>query len=194
MAETESWVFLNFPYDRTYEPVAIAMMTCLVAVGRTPKAAVEASPGQERLSKIIDLIRKSPVSLHDLSLRAEPRLNMPFELGVACANRHENNPDHEIVIFETEAYRLQRTLSDLNGFDPVLYDGQATVMLKAILEVFASAGEVPELAKVIAVHRKVRKAVLQIKRREHKTTIFDAHMWRLSVGAMVKVSVEAGLL
>ena len=47
---------------------------------------------------------------------------MPFELGMAVALARGNN-SRRFVLLETKRYRLQRTLSDLNGFDPGIHEG-----------------------------------------------------------------------
>ena len=88
-------VFLNCPLDKEYEPVLQAVLFCLVRLGLKPRIATERSDaGEARISKIIELIKSSRYSIHDLSRcqarRAGERyrLNMPFELGMDFGCRH----------------------------------------------------------------------------------------------------------
>jgi hypothetical protein len=85
-------VFLNIPFDTSYEPLFIALISALVAIGRTPRCVLEVpEQGEGRLRRIFDLIRRCHVSVHDLSRVGLPvRFNMPFELGLAFALRRMN--------------------------------------------------------------------------------------------------------
>ena len=80
--------------------------------------------GDIRLDKLVQLIRESPRSIHDLS-RVEPdrnelpRFNMPFELGLALgAKRFGQRLGDRIKIMVADPYRLPAYLSDLGGNDP----------------------------------------------------------------------------
>jgi hypothetical protein len=43
---------------------------------------------------------------------------MPFEVGVCCAvDRLHRERRHQYYVFEEKAYRLQKSLSDLGGYD-----------------------------------------------------------------------------
>jgi hypothetical protein len=99
-------VFLNCPFDISYEPLFIALVSSLVAIGRTPRCVLELPEvGAGRLARIIALIRDCPVSIHDLSRVGTPaRFNMPFELGIAAALARLNR-SHQFVF------------SKLNGLD-----------------------------------------------------------------------------
>jgi len=85
-----------------------------------------AHPNQDRLAKIIELIEKSKFSIHDLS-RIEashgiPRFNMPLELGVALYRSAKAN--HEVFVFESKAFRAQRSTSDINKIDAKIHNGR----------------------------------------------------------------------
>lgn len=82
--------------------------------------------GEVRLDKIVELIRASRLSIHDLSrVRATragelARLNMPFELGIdygfAQADPAKFAQKRLLVIAE-EPYKYQAALSDIAGWD-----------------------------------------------------------------------------
>jgi hypothetical protein len=85
---------------------------------------------------------KCPYSFHDLS-RVElshgvPRFNMPFELGLAVEMSHRQK--HRWFVFESKPYRLPRSLSDLNGTDPLIHDGRPEGLLRALADVFDAPG------------------------------------------------------
>lgn len=118
-------VFVNVPFDDAYEPLFEALIFAISACGYRPRCALEDSDsGDIRLDKLVELIRESPRSIHDLS-RTEvgenqlPRFNMPFELGLALgAKRFGRRPRDRIKIMVAEPYRLPAYLSDLGGNDP----------------------------------------------------------------------------
>src|SRR3990172_2297396 len=63
-----SRVFVNAPYDGRYERLFVSLIAGLVALGRQPVCAVAAADaGEGRLRRILDLISKCDLSIHDLS-------------------------------------------------------------------------------------------------------------------------------
>ena len=67
---------------------------------------------------------------------------MPFELGLAVAlarltSGAESN--HGFALFEARPFRLQRSLSDMNGFDPTIHDGTRDGAVRCALEIFVDA-------------------------------------------------------
>ena len=79
-------VFINSPFDTSYERQFVALLAAIISIGRTPRCVLEVPGGPGRLSKIFDLLRECEVSVHDLSRVGLPaRFNMPFELGLAFA-------------------------------------------------------------------------------------------------------------
>ena len=123
----ETNVFVNCPFDADYDPLLKALLYTLMALGYTPRIATErADSGEQRVTKICELIKASRYSIHDLSrLRAAAegeyyRMNMPFELGVDYGTRsHAGAPydGKQFLILETKRYAYMRALSDLNGVD-----------------------------------------------------------------------------
>ncbi len=119
-------VFINCPFDSEYAPIFEAIVFAVHDAGFRPKCARERlDSGEIRLQKIVDLIRASRYSIHDLS-RTEldratelPRFNMPLELGIDLGCR-AFSPSHRrksMLIFDTEQYRFQKYVSDLGGQD-----------------------------------------------------------------------------
>ncbi len=80
-------VFVNVPFDATYEPLFVTLVGTLVFLGQKPRCVLEVrEKGDGRLIRILDLMRTCRMSVHDLSRTGTPvRFNMPFELGLASA-------------------------------------------------------------------------------------------------------------
>jgi hypothetical protein len=105
----------------------------LVRFGLTPRIATERNEaGETRLEKIVELIRSSKYSIHDLSRSQAAvagehyRLNMPFELGIdfGC-KRLGDGPlaEKKILVLQSQNYRHQVALSDLAGVDVEAHNG-----------------------------------------------------------------------
>ena len=83
-------------------------------------ASSETDSKSSRLERIIELMKSSKYSIHDLSkLRSEKkkeyyRMNMPFELGLDYGI---GGKEKVFLVFEDEAYKLKIALSDINGWD-----------------------------------------------------------------------------
>jgi hypothetical protein len=119
-------VFINCPFDSAYQCLIRPLLFTIVYCGLKPRIASErADSGEVRVSKIIELLRESKYSVHDLSRMDPtadtlPRLNMPFELGLDIGMRIAGKgrlSQKKILIIEREKYRYQAALSDLSGND-----------------------------------------------------------------------------
>jgi hypothetical protein len=125
-AEFERNVFINCPFDSEYAPIFEAIVFAVHDAGFRPKCARERlDSGEIRLQKIIQLIRVSRYSIHDLS-RTEldvvtelPRFNMPLELGIDLGCKAFSPPHRfkSLLIFDSEQYRFQKYVSDISGQD-----------------------------------------------------------------------------
>ena len=134
----ENGVFVNVPFDSSYEPLFITLVGVLVFLGQDPHCVLEVrEKGDGRLTRIVDLMRTCKVSIHDLSRTGTPaRFNMPFELGLACALKIADPKAYEILVLESEPYRIDRTLSDYKGRDPLIHHGTCDGMLACLLDAF----------------------------------------------------------
>src|SRR5438309_973882 len=100
-------LFINCPLDDEYLPLLRPLLFTVVALRLEPRLAIGRSDaGETRIQKIMDLIRQSRFSIHDLSrCRAQRkgeffRLNMPLELGL----------DHGCKMFKGGKWRKKRSL------------------------------------------------------------------------------------
>lgn len=66
---------------------------------------------------------------------------MLFELGlaVAVARLPRTEPAHAFALLEARPFRLQRSLSDMNGFDPMIHNGARAGAVRCMFEIFADA-------------------------------------------------------
>jgi len=130
----EKNVFVNWPFDDRYFPLLRPLLFTVIYLGLKPRIALEAiDSGDLRLNKIVDLIRDSKLSIHDLS-RSEAaaagelyRLNMPFELGIDFGCRLFGKPKHRqkrTLVLEGKPHRYKASISDLAGADIECHDDE----------------------------------------------------------------------
>lgn len=131
--EFDRSVFINCPLDADYRPIMEAILFCVIDCGLIPRIATERlDSGEVRLSKIVELIRASRYSIHDLSrVQAHEvgefsRLNMPFELGVDWGIAQEGAgrlTSKQLLVIARDPYAYQAALSDIAGWDIRSHEG-----------------------------------------------------------------------
>ena len=130
----ERSIFFNCPFDMVYQPIFHALIFAAYDCGMRPRCALDVDDaGETRISKIIEIIRGSRLSMHDIS-RTEldsgsslPRFNMPFELGLFIGARQFGDAVQRrksCLILDREPYRYQKFLSDIAGQDIRTHGGQ----------------------------------------------------------------------
>lgn len=121
-------VFINCPFDKK-NTILKPILFCLMSNGFYPTISLDkADSGQNRLNKIVDMMKHAKYSIHDLSILKSDksgeyaRMNMPFELGIDFGLRYsgENNQYNEKIqlILCSEKYEYVKSISDLGGVDP----------------------------------------------------------------------------
>lgn len=190
-------VFLNIPYDDRFCRLYLAYISGLVYLGLDPRATVEIPGGQNRLDKILDLIRSCRYSIHDLSrvqldrkTPLTPRFNMPFELGLAVASAKIGKYPHDWFVFETVHRRAAKSLSDLSGTDPNIHCGTVEGVMRELCNAFVRQTghvrySVPEMMKT---YRAVSLLVEDIERETRAKSLFEARVFRLLCSAARRVS------
>jgi len=163
-------VFLNIPYDKKFERLFIAYVAGVSAFGLVPRATLEIPDSPRRLNKILKLIGDCEYSIHDLS-RVEldrkkpctPRFNMPFELGLTVAQQKRKKKESWYV-FESIGYRMEKSLSDLNGTDAKIHEGKVAGVFGELCQIFKRRGRQPKVQQMARLYREVRRnqaAILQ---------------------------------
>ena len=136
------------------------MLFCVVSFGLEPRLANERlEAGENRLEKIIGMIRGSKYSIHDLSLcKAEKagamfRMNMPFEFGADFGFRHSDGPrasEKRFLVFERDPYDLKRALSDTAGQDVEFHRNDVSMIIEKTRNFFRVelGGVIPGASKL----------------------------------------------
>ncbi len=186
-------VFLNVPYDSSYEPFFATLVCTLVSLGQKPHCVLEVREhGQGRLARIYDLLESCGVSIHDLSRAGRTtRFNMPFELGLACSFGLAGGP-HEVLVLDTVPYRLDRTLSDYKGRDPLLYHGRVDGLVDCIADVFQT-GSGPS-SKVLKEEARILRKNARELAKEYGGTLFRPAAFRALVSASIQQARTRGLI
>ena len=135
-------VFLNYPFDDEYQPIAEALNFAVVAGGLLPICALDmTSPDRPRLDMLVDAISNCHYSAHDLSRSHGEgsdnfaRMNMPLEMGLALypalySQRHE----HRCAFFVASPNDYKRFASDLAGLDAQCHNGHDVTALSMMYD------------------------------------------------------------
>ena len=136
-------IFINCPFDAAYSSTLRALIFTIYRCGFFPLTALAEDNGLEnRLSKIEKLIEQCRYGIHDIS-RIEisniglPRFNMPFELGIFFGAKHFGNKkqkEKNALIFDSELFRYQQFISDLNGVDIKAHQNNPQLAIKKVTE------------------------------------------------------------
>jgi hypothetical protein len=158
-------VFINCPFDGTYQPLFRAMCFAMMACGSLPRCALDESDSAAvRFEKILDLICACDLSVHDMS-RVEldttsnlPRFNMPLELGADLALRMRGGAVHRkrrILVLDAGAHRYDKTLSDISGMDIEQHGNTEPRIIRAVrdwLNAGHADGPLPGAAAIAEDH------------------------------------------
>jgi len=132
-------VFINCPFDAPYRPFLHSIILATVACGFFPRSAIETGTiADSRMARILTTLFASQYSIHDLSrCRGEgsnslARFNMPLELGMAIAKRHQDG-QHDWAVLVPNDHAYLKFVSDLGGYDPLTHDGKIETIVHAVL-------------------------------------------------------------
>jgi len=178
-------VFLNIPYDTEFQPLYLAYIAGLIHLGFEPRATLGIPGGTRRLEKILAELAGCRYSVHDLSrvqldrnLPKTPRFNMPFELGLAVTWAELNPAKHSWFVFEQQPYRIQKSLSDLNGTDPHLHEGRVAGVMSGLCNAFVRPTHQPRVNDMIATHRVITRKLAAILEEAGAETPFEARAFQ----------------
>jgi hypothetical protein len=136
-------VFINCPYDPDYAATFDGIVFATVCCGFVPRAAKDCERVSEtRIVRIVDAIKSSKYSLHDLSrCRGEgadnlARFNMPLELGIAMSERFDQTKSadwHDWLVLVPPDNPVADYISDLAGYDPKRVDSGVDAVVPAVI-------------------------------------------------------------
>lgn len=122
----EKSIFINCPFDDEYKPLLRVITFTCAYCDFIPKVAEKKDSAITRISIIIDLLKKSQYSIHDLCRMESKkqgelaRFNMPFELGIEYGIRQCDSVQakaKKAMIIDIDEYRYKQSLSDISGSD-----------------------------------------------------------------------------
>jgi hypothetical protein len=187
-------VFLNLPYDPPFRNLFLAYVAGTSAFGLIPRATLEIPGSVRRLDRIQSLIHSCRYSIHDLSRvqldrrpPATPRFNMPFELGLTVGHDTQRGSPHTWFVFERISWRLQKSLSDLNGTDVYVHGGSATGVFRELLSAFVRQRRQPTVEQMKAIYEALKLSLPTILHETGGASLFEASVFR-------RVSVLASAL
>jgi hypothetical protein len=193
-------VFLNVPFDPKYEPLLLALIAGLTAFGLTPRSVLEIPTQHDRLRRLFHLIEECEASVHDLSRTGSygtaprcARFNMPFELGLAVS-KALGDRTHSWIVLESRPYRVQKSLSDINGFDPFIHQGTARGTLRAVAEAFDRPSGSPPMSDLVRIYRTLRTMARDLKAQDGAHTVFNRRHFGQLVLAGQQTAVRLGLV
>lgn len=198
---SEDAVFLNIPYDERFRALYLAYIAGLVHLGLEPRVTLGLPSGTRRLDKIIALIQSCRYSIHDVSRVnldrnppfATPRFNMPFELGLAVAWEKSNPTKHTWFVFEEKSYRIQKSLSDLNGTDPQIHNGRVSDVLRELRNIFRRTRNQPTVPEMTSTYRAISRRSAGILAAAGATSLFEARAFQ-DLCYEARVAVESSAL
>ncbi len=134
-------VFINCPFDRKFKKFLEPIFFTVVYCDFNPLISQTFDSGSSRLFNILELIRNSKYSIHDLSRMVSSksgefaRFNMPFELGIDIGIRNSGSKifaQKNCLILDSKKYRYQVALSDISGNDIEIYNDKIQVLIRII--------------------------------------------------------------
>jgi hypothetical protein len=190
-------VFLNIPYDQKFRSLYLAYIAGLVHLGLTPRVTLGLPGGPSRLDKILAEIKGCRYSIHDLSRvgldrnpPATPRFNMPFELGLAVAWQKLSPTRHKWFVFEEKEHRIQKSLSDLNGSDPQIHEGNVSGVMRQLSNIFDRSDNQPTVPEMMSTFKTISRRSTQILAEAGGTNLFEARVFR-NLCYEAKIAVES---
>lgn len=174
-------VFLNVPYDSQFVEPFMAYVCGICAFGLLPRATLELQGGVRRLDRIITLIESCRYSIHDLS-RVQldktpprtPRFNMPFELGLCVLHAQRAPSNHTWFLFESKSWRIQKSLSDLNGTDPYIHGGSPEGIFRELAKAFVRTERQPTVRQMRWLYEELSNTLPRILTDAAATEPFNA--------------------
>jgi len=104
---------------------------------------------------------------------------MPFELGLAVAWQKANPTQHTWFVFEEKSYRVQKSLSDLNGTDPHIHGGQVAGVMRELANAFQRTRNRPSVPEMMRTYRILSRSSARIIADAGAKDLFEARAFQL---------------
>jgi hypothetical protein len=160
----------------------LAYIAGLSAFGFQPRATLEIPFSKRRLERIRSLIASSQYSIHDLS-RVQldrnrprtPRFNMPFELGLTIGI---DKPGHAWIVCESQAHRIKKSLSDIDGTDVYVHNGTVRGVFRELCSAFVRNRHQPTVDEMMQIYRILRANFQGTLRAAGQKNPYNARVFR----------------
>lgn len=171
------YVFINCPFDRQYAPTFRVLVFTVLACGYTPRCGLEEVTARAlRLERLKEMIRDSPLGIHDLSRtglskRAKtPRFNMPYELGLFMGAMFYGNTKQrkkDPLVLARRRNQFDPAISDLSGLDPIWHGDRPQAVISALRTFFHTTPKgrlLPGIVHLRALYREFQRDLPNIAR------------------------------
>jgi hypothetical protein len=156
-------VFINCPFDESYNSIFDAILFTTNYCGFKPRCALEKEDSSEsRKDKIFKIIEECNFGIHDIS-RTElnedklPRFNMPFEFGVFIGAKQFGSGRQKrkkCIVLDSERYRFQKFLSDISGQDIRSHDNNPDKAIENVRNWLNSLNVNPSISGATTIKNK----------------------------------------
>jgi len=99
---------------------------------------------------------------------------MPFELGLCVLHTMRTNDQHTWFVFESTAWRVQKSLSDLNGTDPYIHGDTAEGVFRELAKAFVRTGRQPSVKQMRTLYDRLTANLPRILTDAAATDPFNA--------------------
>ena len=103
---------------------------------------------------------------------------MPFELGLTLGQTANATPQHTWFVFETRRWRLQKSLSDLNGIDPYVHEGRPQGVFRELRNAFVRQQAQPTIEEMFGIYQGLRANVQKILGDTGAKSLFEASVFK----------------
>jgi hypothetical protein len=103
---------------------------------------------------------------------------MPFELGLSVLHASRNPGQHTWFLFESVPWRIQKSLSDLNGTDPYIHGGMVEGVFRELAKAFVRADRQPSVKQMQFLYDKLVLTMPRILTDAAASDPFNARAFR----------------
>lgn len=103
---------------------------------------------------------------------------MPFELGLAVALTKIVDRSHHWIVLEEVPHRLTKSLSDLNGTDPLIHHGNSDGILRVLSNALYRNSGSPSFSELQTIHHDLRKAESNFRAESRVGNAFEARTFK----------------
>jgi len=167
-------VFINVPFDNTYKRFFDAIVFTVIACGCVPRCALTISnAARTRFQKIVELVKKCPMGIHDLSRSApgrsyqSPRLNMPFELGLFLGAKEfgdRSQKNKTCIVLDSHPNRYRKFISDLAGHEVSSHNNRVSDLIDVLRGWLASAPGIDGI-RILPGGKQIYKLYVEFKKK-----------------------------